>query len=256
MRVYVLTQEEPFYIPGMLEHLLARRRDVIGIGLVPGELRPRRLRRYLALMGPRDFALQSLRFAACRAADLAARLVPLGRSFSVAGAARRHGLPCERVASIDAPSFVESLRARAVDLIVSIACPRLLGRELLALPRHGCINVHGALLPRYQGLLPSFWVLAKGEPHTGVTVHLLDEGVDGGAILLQRRVAIRADDTVHSLVERSKLETGKHLLVEAIDLIERGEARPRPIDPREASRFSFPDAAAVREFRARGRRFV
>ncbi len=256
MRPYVLTQEDAFYIPRVLDHLLARRRDVAGVGIVPGELQPGRVGRYLRLMGPRDFALQSLNLVRHRALDFASRVVPMPQSWSVRGAARRARVPAEDVPNVNDAAFLARLRERGVDLIVSIACPQRLKSELLALPRLGCINLHGALLPGYQGMLPSFWVLAKGERETGVTVHWMDEGLDRGDVLLQKRVAIEPDDTVHSLVARSKVGFGMHLLVEAIELIERGDAPRVPMDLSRASYFSFPDAAAVREFRARGRRFI
>jgi methionyl-tRNA formyltransferase len=256
MKIYVLTQEDAFYIPVMLDHLLAARRDVVGVAIVPGELRPGHLRRYVTMMGPRDFTLQSANLAAHKALDVASRVLPLPRSYSVAGAARRAGVSVEHVAKVNEPGFVESLRARGVELIVSIACPQVLKPPILAVPTRGCINIHGALLPRYQGLLPSFWVLAKGERETGVTVHYIDEKIDHGGIILQRRVAIEPGDTVHSLVRRSKIETGKHLLVEAIARIERGEATPSPMDQAAATYYSYPDRAALREFRSRGRRFI
>jgi methionyl-tRNA formyltransferase len=165
-------------------------------------------------------------------------------------------VPLERVPDVDAPAFVESLRARAVDLLVSVACPQVLRRDILAVPARGAINLHGGLLPDYQGLLPSFWVLANGESHTGVTVHYMGERVDQGAVLLQERVPIRADDTVHTLVRRTKVEVGARLLAEAIALVERGAAAPRAVDPAAGRYFPYPDAAAIRRFRARGRRFI
>ena len=256
MRIYVLTQEDAFYIPRILDTLLARRRDVIGLGVVPGELRPGRALRFLRLMGPRDFALQSVNLAWHQARDLVARLLPGARSWSVAGAARRARVPLDHVQQVNAPEFLASLRARGVDLIVSIACPQIFLAELLALPARGCINLHGALLPRYRGMLPSFWVLARGEAETGVTVHWMDARVDQGDIVLQRAVPIRADDTVHRLVMRSKVEFGRDLVIAAIEAIERGDAPHVPMDMSGASYVSFPDAAAVAEFRRRGRRFI
>jgi methionyl-tRNA formyltransferase len=257
MRIYILTQEDAFYIPVMLDHLLAARRDdIVGIGIVPGELRGRHLGRYLEMMGPWEFALQSLNLLAHKLLDGVSRLVRLRRSYSVAGAARRWAMPLETVPQVNADSFVKSLEDRRIDLLVSIACPQILKKRTLEMPGKGCINIHGALLPRYQGLLPSFWVLAKGEPETGVTVHWVDEKIDHGAIILQERVRIRDDDTVHSLVRRSKIEVGKQLLVEAIRRIESGELEPCAANQEGASYFSYPDREAIREFRARGRRFI
>lgn len=256
MRIQVLTQEDAFYIPRILDLVCERRSDVVGVTIVPGEMQPGHVWRYLAMMGVRDFTLQLLNLLRYRTLDLLDRVVRLSHSHSVAGAARRARVPCERVASVNAPAFLASLRERRVDVVVSLACPQKLHAELLALPAFGCINLHGALLPRYQGIFPSFWVLAKGERETGVTVHWMDEQLDHGDILLQRAVAIEPRDTVHALVLRSKVEVGRHLLLEALDLIERSQAPRVPMDLSLASYVSYPDAAAVREFRARGRRFI
>ena len=256
MRIYILTQEDTFYIPRMLDHLLTERSDVIGVGIVPGEMQPGHLKRYWRMLGTRDFAVTGARLVGAKALALVGRLAPLPHSYSVGGAARRHAIASERVRDVNACAFVESLRARDVDLLVSIACPQRIRAELLSVPVRGAINIHGALLPRYQGVLPSFWVLAQGETQTGVTVHWMDEQIDHGAILLQQPVAIAGNDTVHSLVHRSKVEVGKKLLVDAIGAIELGDAPRVAMDHRAATHFSYPDAAAVREFRARGRRFI
>jgi folate-dependent phosphoribosylglycinamide formyltransferase PurN len=256
VRIYVLTQEDAFYIPRLLDRLLAARRDVVGIGVVPGELRAAHARRYWTLMGPRAFALQLANLAAHRALGLAGRLLPLGRSYSVTDAARRHRVPLEQVPAVNAPAFAASLRARAVDLLVSIACPQVLHRDVLAVPRQGAINLHGSLLPDYRGLLPAFWVLANGETHTGATVHYMTDRVDQGATIVQERVPIRADDTVHRLVQRTKVDVGARLLVQALELLERGATPPSGTGPGGGRAFSYPDAEAIRRFRARGRRFV
>jgi methionyl-tRNA formyltransferase len=256
MRIYVLTQEDAFYIPLILDHVLDTFRDVVGIGIVPGELRSRNLRRYLKTMGARDFVIQSLNLVRHRFMDRLGGVVGSTRSWSVAGAARRAGVAREAVPRVNDPVFLGRLRAAGVDLIVSIACPQRLGPELLRLPSRGCINLHGALLPRYQGMLPSFWVLANGEATTGVTVHWMDEQIDRGDILVQQSLSIEPWDTVHSLVRRSKVLVGRQLLVSAIGLIERGQAPRTPMDHAKASYYSYPDADAVRRFRAHGRRFI
>ena len=131
VRVYVLTQEDAFYIPRLLDQLLGARRDVIAIGVVPGELRAAHAGRYWRLMGPRAFTLQLANLARHRALGLAGRILPLRRSYSVRDAARRHGVAVETVPAVNAPAFVSSLRARGVSLLVSIACPQILRRDVL-----------------------------------------------------------------------------------------------------------------------------
>jgi len=256
VRIQVLTQEDAFYIPRILDLLFEKRRDIVGVTLVPGELQPGHLGRFLRMMGPRDFALQALGVLRYRLLDLVGRVLRLPHSHSVRGAARRARVPVDIAPRVNAPEFLSRLRERGVDLIVSVACPQKLGRELLSLPARGAINLHGALLPRYQGIFPSFWVLAKGESTTGVTVHWMDEQLDHGAVLLQKTVKIEPTDTVHRLVLRSKVDVGRHALLAALDSIERGDAPRVAMDMAQASYFTYPDATAVREFRARGRRFI
>ncbi len=257
MRLYVLTQEDAFYIPPLLDHLLgARRDDVVAIGVVPGELRARHAQRYWALMGPRAFLLQLGNLARHRVLGLAGRVVPLRRSYSVADVARRHRVPLERVPAVNAPAFVESLRARAIDVLISVACPQILGAGALAAPARGAINLHGALLPDYRGLLPGFWVLANGETETGATVHYMTARVDDGPVIAQERVPIRDRDTVHTLVWRTKVEVGGPLLVRALARLEAGPVDARPPADGAGRAFRYPDAAAVARFRARGRRFI
>ena len=254
MRIQVLTQEDAFYIPRILDLLLEKRRDVVGVTIVPGELQAGRVMRFLRMMGPRDFALQAMNMAWYKLLGLFDGV--LSSSHSVAAAARRARVPVEHVPRVNAPEFIARLRERGVDLLVSLACPQRLSPSLLAVPAGGAINLHGALLPRYQGIFPSFWVLAKGESETGVTVHWMDEKLDAGDVLIQRTVPIEPGDTVHSLVRRSKVDIGRHALLEALERIERGDAPRLPMDASRASYFTYPDAAAVREFRARGRRFI
>jgi methionyl-tRNA formyltransferase len=256
MRIYVLTQEDSFYIPPLLDHLFQIRKDVLGVAIVPGELRGAHWYRYLRFMGPHDFAVQSANLALHRVLALVGRAVTLGRSFSVADAARRHHVSLERVPRVNDPNFIQSLRDRQVELLVSIACPQICRRPLLDAPTRGAINIHGALLPDYQGMLPSFWVLANGETETGVTIHYMNEEIDAGGILAQERIPITGEDTVHSLVKRAKIGVGKHLLVQTIAQIERREEAATPMDHSRSRYFSFPDHAAVRRFRARGRRFI
>ena len=129
MRVYVLTQEDAFYIPRMLDHLLAERPDVVGVGIVPGEMQPGHVQRYWKMLGTRDFLVTGVRLAAHKSLDLVARFAPLPRSYSVVGAARRNRTPFEPVPDVNAVPFVESLRARGVELLVSIACPQRMPRR-------------------------------------------------------------------------------------------------------------------------------
>ena len=107
--------------------------------------------------------------------------------------------------------------------------------EILRLPPEGCVNVHAAPLPRYRGMLPTFWVLYEREPETAVTVHYMNEKLDDGPIILQESVPIREGETQRSLMRRCKI-VGARLLSQTIDLVEMGEVRTRP-NPREEATY-------------------
>jgi len=258
MKIAIVTQEDSFYIPALVARFAAERAgDIAAVTILPGEMvkNSRNIRKYLAFMGPFDF----LRYVTLYAGYMALNaLFPRGfrgHFHSVRAVARHHGIPVLEPASVNEPAHVERLRELGVDLIVSIAAPQIFRRDILTLPRHGCINIHNALLPKYQGMMPSFWVLANGEEVTGTTIHYMNEKIDAGRIILQRTTPILESDTLHSLVYRTKITIGPEMLLEAVALIESGRVPVVETDWSAATYHSFPDAEAVKRFRARKRKF-
>ena len=103
-------------------------------------------------------------------ARLAARRRPTA---SVAGLAAVHSIPVVHVDSVKDPSFLKHVRTWETELLVSVSCPQRLPESSFTEPRHGGINIHASLLPSYAGLAPYYWVLARGERETGISVHYL-----------------------------------------------------------------------------------
>lgn len=260
MKILLVTQEDAFYIPKLLSLLIpARKNDFVGLTVLVGEVSNRNIRKYLDFMGPLDFARYAAKYATYAICD---RLFPRGigrgrqrRFFSVRAVARHFGLPIYEPEKINAPEFLQVLEPLDLDLIVSVAAPQIFRKAILELPKQGCINIHNGLLPKYQGVLPSFHVLARGEKFTGTTVHYMVEKIDAGDVILQEQFKIKPSDTLHSLVTRTKITMGPRLLLRAIEKIEKGSVETIPVDWSQATYYSFPDAEAVRAFRARGRKF-
>ena len=261
MRIFILTEEEPFYLPSFLDTVLkARRQDVKGVSITPhlASLEKKKLKgtigRYWDLFGPWLFFVYGLEFAWAKLLDK----IPLlggGRFHSTAKAVAAHGVPIHRPKSINGKAFLAMLAEEIKpDVIVSIACPQILKEKILKLPPMGCINVHGALLPRYRGMMPSFWALYHGEKQGGVTVHYMTPELDAGEILAQKMVDIARDETLRGLMAETK-ELGAQALLEALDMLESGNIRTMPNPPEEATSFTFPTKEEAREFRRRGRRF-
>ena len=143
------------------------------------------------------------------------------------------GLEVFQPGSINRPESLEYLRALAPDLMVVAAFGQLLKKPVLELPTRGCINIHASLLPKYRGAAPIQWAIIRGERWSGVTVFLMDEGMDTGPILLQRAVRVGEDETAGELEERLA-RLGADLIVETVEGYLRGEIRPKP-QPKEGT---------------------
>ncbi len=121
------------------------------------------------------------------------------RPTEVADAARELGVPLEEVETLKDPATVERLRAVAPDAAVVVAYGALLPPDVLAVPRLGAVNVHLSLLPRWRGASPVQHAILAGEPVTGITLMLIDEGLDTGPILAQVQVPIEPEEDAQSL---------------------------------------------------------
>ncbi len=119
--------------------------------------------------------------------------------------------------------FIEEIKALNPDVICVVAYGKILPKEILDIPKLGCINVHGSLLPKYRGAAPIQWAVINGEKQTGITTMYMDIGMDTGDMILKETVDIGEDETTGELWERlSKL--GGKLLVDTLKLIEEGKA--------------------------------
>jgi methionyl-tRNA formyltransferase len=128
----------------------------------------------------------------------------------------------------------EKLEAIVPDVIVVVAYGRIVPGWMLELPRLGCVNVHGSLLPKYRGAAPIQWAVARGESGTGVTTMRLDAGLDTGAMLLKRSLRIGPDATAAELYPQLS-HVGAEALVETLEGLEAGTLKGETQDEREAT---------------------
>ncbi len=133
----------------------------------------------------------------------------------VKGEAIGRRCPVFQPPTLRTPEAVERLKAWQPELVVVAAFGQILPGAVLALPPHGCLNVHASLLPRYRGAAPVPAAILDGEPVTGVTIMCMDEGLDTGPILAQAELPIAPDDTTASLTEKLAA-LGAQLLVESL----------------------------------------
>jgi methionyl-tRNA formyltransferase len=126
------------------------------------------------------------------------------------------------------------LRDLAPDVQVVVAYGQILPRSVIDIPRHGTVNVHGSLLPRYRGAAPVQWAIVSGERETGVTTMLIDEGLDTGPVLLSRSTPIGPEETAAEL-EARLAAIGAEVLIETLAGIAAGSLKPAPQDHARAT---------------------
>lgn len=121
------------------------------------------------------------------------------------------------------PEFVEKIKKMNPDLICVVAYGKILPKELLDIPKHGCINVHGSILPKYRGAAPIQWAVINGDKTTGITTMYMDEGMDTGDTILKKEVEIGENETTGELWQRLSV-IGGEILRQTIELIKENKA--------------------------------
>ncbi|HXU72773.1 MAG TPA: methionyl-tRNA formyltransferase [Polyangia bacterium] len=164
------------------------------------------------------------------------------------------GVPVMQPTSVRKPPFLDELRALAPDVCVVVAYGKILPPEVLAAPKHGCLNVHASLLPKYRGAAPIQWAIIRGERETGVTLMQMDAGMDTGDMLAKRTLAIDEWVTAGQLHTRLA-PLGAELLVEGLAKLTAGTlvrekqddaaATMAPMLTKETGRVDFAAGARV-----------
>ena len=261
MTKYIFIQNDPFYLPMVLDKVLREFADsTAGINIQSVAQGKRTVFQTAAelyrLYGFRYFQWKLRRYLGRR---LAARLINdwLGSTrtcYSVRAVATRYGVPVTEAIDVNSDAFRRQLRNLGVGLIISISGTQLYRKPLLDQTPEGIINCHGALLPKYRGLMPSFWTLANDEARGGASVHFVDEKLDNGPIVVQKSYRIHPQDTLEDIMKRSK-DLAAESIIEAVRLIESGDPPRMENDASQATSFSLPTRADVRRFLATGHRF-
>jgi methionyl-tRNA formyltransferase len=137
------------------------------------------------------------------------------------------GLPVLQPERARHESFLEELRALSPDLIVVMAYGQILPAALLEIPRHGCVNIHTSILPKYRGAAPIQWAILNGDPETGVTLMRMDAGMDTGPIIAIARTPIATEDNAQTIHDRLG-QIGADLLIEKLPAYLDGSLNPVP----------------------------
>jgi methionyl-tRNA formyltransferase len=253
MRIVLLTQDDPFYLAKNIDYLvknLPKHSQIVGT--VVFDVSPfgkkesfmDKMKKTYSIFGLRFFINYGFKY-------IFSILDPKSKVKNVLAQLK---IPLITIdGNINSETNRNKIKEFTPDLLISIAGNQIFKLPLINLAPKGCLNLHTALLPKYRGLMPSFWVLKNNEKETGVSVFFVDEGIDSGPILVQKRVEI-GNKTQSELIEFTK-KLGMDSIIEAIEKInvENYELIPNP--EAEMTYFSFPTRKEVLEFLKLGKRF-
>jgi len=261
MRITILTQDDPLYILPFFESLFDH--DLSGIEVASifacrsmgNRKRTKLLGELLRLYGWPGFA----KLVALQMWKRLASALKFGRlsgaTHSMRELAEARGIPYHRIGNPNTDDNFAAIATDAPDILVSVACPFLLKRRLLDLPNQAALNIHHAPLPRYRGMMPTFWQMYHGEQAAGITVHTMAEDLDRGEIVRQDFIPIVPGETMHHLIRRSK-RAGAGVMLQVLQQYADGKTPP-PLPPRaESTRFTFPTPVEMRTFHQRGLRAI
>tara|TARA_Y100000766_G_C18915580_1_gene611122 strand:+ start:1180 stop:1944 length:765 start_codon:yes stop_codon:yes gene_type:complete len=253
MRIIIITQNEPFYLAKNLRYLfnlMPNHSKVIGcivsdvspFGKKEGFLK-KAIKTY-KIFGFKFFIYYSFKYI----------FSILNPSNNVLRLLKKENIKNIKLSkSINHTESLEIIKSYKPDLLISILGNQIFKSDLINLAPKGCINLHTALLPKFRGLMPTFWVLLKNQKKTGVSVFYVDKGIDSGPIIVQEEFNIEDRSQKQLIIDTKKL--GMEAIVKAVDLIYNDNVKLITNDAEKMSYFSFPTKEDVREFKKLGKRF-
>ena len=257
MRIEFLADDNPLYILPFFEEFFrhyASEFEMVQVSCCrPMGKRSRRqlLRALTSLYGLFGMLLILSHFVAARLLGLLPCRRGAARFYTITQLCRAYSIPFASNVNPNAPGWAEQTRKRAPDLIISVACPYILKEPLLKVPPLGCINIHHASLPKYKGMMPTFWQMYNRETQVGVTIHTMTPKIDEGTVLFQGQLDIERGETLDHLIRRSKRH-GAHCIAKVLREIASGSQTVGALDAGMGSYFTFPTVEQIREFRRRG----
>jgi methionyl-tRNA formyltransferase len=245
MKVVIITQNEPFYLVKNLEYLFKILPSNIKIvGCVVSRVSPfgkkesflKKTFKTLNIFGIKFFLYYSIKF-----------FISKFFQDSIYNFLNKKNIELIKTESdINSSKSLHKISSVKPDILVSILGNQIFKSNLISLAPKGCLNLHSALLPKYRGLMPTFWVLKNRETFTGVSVFFVDEGIDSGPIIVQKKIKINRL-TQKQLIEKSK-KIGMDAICEALVLISSNNFNLQKNDNLEKTYYSFPTKEDVKIF--------
>jgi len=175
-------------------------------------------------------------------------------SNSIVKLALKYNIPTEYTSNINSSNVLNIVREEKPDMIIAAYFDQIINKDLLKIPTFGILNIHMSMLPKYRGVKPVFWALNNNESTTGISIHLMDEGLDTGDIIAQKEISISPEDSMDLLsIKISKI--GSRLLIDSVENIFLNRYNLQKQNLSSGSYYSQPTRKDVAQFHRQGKRF-
>lgn len=261
MKIVFLTQDDPLYILPFFDEFFRQDlgeievRGIFSCKTMGDRGRARLLRELFCLYGPLGLTRLLFRAVLCKTMGMLPASRNSRRFHSIVQICRAFHVPHQFIGNPNREEHQRQIAALAPDLLVSVACPYILKDKLLAMPPLGCINIHHAPLPQYKGMMPTFWQMYHGEKRVGVTIHTMAARLDEGAALLQEELPMQENESLDSLIRRTKRH-GARCMLTVLRQIAAQTQVTLLLENRPGSYFTFPTPDEMKEFKRRGFRAI
>ncbi len=262
MKIFIITQSVPIYIPEFLDNFIEilNESSFIIAGIIC--LSPfhkknfiKELKNRFNYYGLIAFIKMVIYILFNKFMSILWIFFPKMKCYSVENVINKYNIKKVNFKSINSKNFVEYIKSNKIDIILSIASPEIFKKEILSAPKIGCINYHSGLLPEYRGRQPLFWAMLNDEKEFGITIHEMDEKLDNGPIIVQKKFPINSKDSLHSLYKKS-IKIGPKLLLDAINRIANNNCERIENNIKLAKYYSFPTKKDAKLFRKKGKKFI
>jgi methionyl-tRNA formyltransferase len=249
-KILFITQEDPFYIKTFFQEFLNKypyKKNIAGVVICSTMGKTsilKQAKQMYNFYGFIDFVRMGLRYV---------RVKLSGKDIS--HLMQQYNIPVYFDNNINDDIFINYWAKQNIDVIVSVAAPKIFREKLLKLPKKGCINMHSAKLPFYKGMMPVFWQMFYGEKTIGLTIHEMNDKLDEGKIILQKETAINPEESLDTLIKRTK-KMMAYNLIEVLELCKKNKITYLPKSEEPGSYYTFPTKEEVSEFRRKGKKIL
>lgn len=211
IRVFIISQEEPFYIPKVIGYLAQHQNEnfkIVGATRLQPHRKNKTMKDWLfertQIYSYWELFITTCFFIYCKIWYKLLSKFGVFNPFSVKSIYQKHTINQVDADDINSPAYLKQLKNLDIDVILSISPPQLFGKALLNLPKIACLNAHGTLLPRHRGVFGSWWMLFDDDKEIGTTIHTMVEKLDAGKIVWQKAIPTPTKATQYAIAYHTK----------------------------------------------------